>query len=62
MSAQRGDFPTDTDTGTDTSLSRKDYPCASLIGYQPIDPLTSQRPEHRSSFVFAACKCDDRFL
>ena len=52
----------DTDTDTDTSLGRQDHPRASLIGHQPIDPLTSQRPEHRSSFVFASGKRDDRLF
>ena len=55
-------FRTDTDTGTDTSLVRKDHPRTNLIGHQTIDPLTSQRPEHRSSFVFAAGKRDDRLF
>jgi hypothetical protein len=43
-------------------FARKDHPRTSLIGHQPIDPLTSQRPEHRSGFVFAAGKRDDRLF
>jgi hypothetical protein len=52
----------DTDTDTDTSLGRQDHPRANLIGHQPIDPLTSQSPEHGLSFVFTARKGNDRFL
>jgi hypothetical protein len=51
-----------TSPDTDTSLGRKDHPRTSLIGDQPIDPLTSERPEHRSSFVLAAGKRDDRLF
>jgi hypothetical protein len=51
-----------TGTGTDTSLVRKDHPRTNLIGHQTIDPLTAKCPEHRSSFVFAASKRDDRLF
>jgi hypothetical protein len=53
----------DPDPDADPRLvARQDHSPASLIGYQPIDPLTPQRPENRSRFVLAAGKRDDRFL